>query len=171
VDWERKGGATTMKVAEMLNKNNIPVRLTIIGCETPKYVAESPLTETHGFIDKSSVKGRSTINACLARAHFLTVPSLAECFGIVYAEANSFGVPGIGRQTGGVGEVIKNGVNGMTFHIDAPIESYCAFIEGYFKDQSKYRDLALSSFNEYETRLNWNSAGEKVRSHFKTLLS
>jgi len=171
VDWERKGGDTVMKIAKKLHTNGTPVRLTIIGCETPKSVAESPLTEIHGFIDKDSSKGRAIIDTCLLRAHFLVVPSIAECFGIVYAEANSFGVPSIGRQTGGVEDAIKNGVNGMTFHFDAPIDSYCAFIEGYFNDRSKYRDIALNSFNEYETRLNWNSAGQLVKSHLNTLLS
>lgn len=170
VDWERKGGDTVMQVAEMLQTNNIPVRLTILGCQPPKRIEDNPLTEVHGFVDKATTKGKTLIEECLRRSHFLMVPSLAECFGIVYCEANSFGVPSIGRQTGGVSGAIKNGVNGMAFHPDAQIEAYCAYIEGYFKDPSKYRDLALSSFNEYKTRLNWNSAGKIVKGHIQELI-
>ena len=170
VDWVRKGGELAMAVTEMLNKSGIPTRLTIIGCDVPKVVEDSPFTESLGFIDKDSSDGSSTITDRLIRSHFLMVPSIAECFGIVHCEANSFGIPAIGRQTGGVGEVIKNGVNGMTFHTEATAEAYCAFIEGYFKDQKKYRDLALSSYNEYATRLNWNAAGDRINDHLKELL-
>ena len=65
VDWKMKGGDMVMAVAEMLNANGIPVRVTIIGCDPPKDVADSPLTEVHGFIDKHEPKGMAQLNECI----------------------------------------------------------------------------------------------------------
>lgn len=170
VDWKRKGGDLAYKVAKTLQKSGQDVRLTIIGCDVPKIVAKDEICNVIGFLDKRSPKGIRQLELHLGRSHFLIVPSLAECFGIVYCEANAFGVPSIGRQTGGVGDVIKNGVNGMVFKSDDTVEDYCTFIISHFQDKSKYRDLALRSFNEFENRLNWKVAGRAVKDLMLRLL-
>jgi hypothetical protein len=39
-----------------------------------------------------------------------------------------------------------------------------------FTDQKKYMDMALSSFNEYKTRLNWDYAGRKMKELIEILM-
>ena len=43
------------------------------------------------------------------------------------------------------------------------IEEYCAYISDLFSNYSRYKTLALSSFKEYEARLNWSVAGRTVK--------
>ena len=43
------------------------------------------------------------------------------------------------------------------------ITEYCAYIVDFFVDYSKYKDLALSSFYEYQSRINWRVAGQIVK--------
>jgi len=64
---------------------------------------------------------------------------------------------------GGIPSAISDGKNGQTFPLAASPEAYCEIIEKYFSSKEEYRKLALSSFKEYETRLNWTVSGKKVR--------
>ena len=54
---------------------------------------------------------------CLPVHHCPTDP---EGFGMVYLEANSFGLPVIGSQTGGIPEAIKNNESGLIIEPDQP---------------------------------------------------
>jgi len=170
VDWLRKGGDVALKVAEELNKSGLETELTIIGC---KPILNKPLpnfVKTLGFISKKTEKGKSEINSLLAKSHFLIVPSRAEAFGVVFCEANSFGVPCLSTNVGGIPTVIKDGLNGKTFSKDANIDEYCKYISNLFLNYSHYKKLALSSFNEYQNRLNWSVAGEAVKKLLEDLI-
>lgn len=170
VDWLRKGGDIALKVAEELNKSGLETELTIIGC---KPILNKPLpnfVKTLGFISKKTEKGKSEINSLLAKSHFLIVPSRAEAFGVVFCEANSFGVPCLSTNVGGIPTVIKDGLNGETFSKDANIDEYCTYISNLFLNYSQYKKLAISSFNEYQFRLNWSVTGEAVRKLLKDLI-
>jgi glycosyltransferase involved in cell wall biosynthesis len=90
------------------------------------------------------------------------MPSIAECTPIAFCEANSFGLPCLATNVGGIPSVIRNDVNGTTFALDARPEEYCRYIIQAL-DASRYPELAASSFNEYQTRLNWTTAGETVK--------
>jgi glycosyltransferase involved in cell wall biosynthesis len=98
------------------------------------------------------------ITQLLHDSHFLFVPSRAEAFGIVFCEANAYGLPCLTSYVGGISTIVKDNINGMTFALDAPVARYCDYILDLMRDYSRYEALALSSFNEYQTRLNWNSA-------------
>jgi glycosyltransferase involved in cell wall biosynthesis len=82
---------------------------------------------------------------------------------MVFPEACSFGVPCIATDVGGIPSIIKDGFNGKTFSKDAEIADYCTYISNLFSDYAQYKNLALSSFNEYQSRLNWSVAGQTVR--------
>jgi glycosyltransferase involved in cell wall biosynthesis len=163
VEWFRKGGDIALKVAKELNNQGLPTQLSIVGC---KPVIDEPLpnfVNSLGFISKTSKQGLQTINKLLSTSHFLIVPSLADCTPIVFCEANSFGVPCLTTNVGGIPTIIKDDVNGKTFKKEASIEEYCTYISNLFSDYSQYKRLALSSFNEYQERLNWSVAGKIVK--------
>ncbi|HOJ76715.1 MAG TPA: DUF1957 domain-containing protein [Bacillota bacterium] len=54
-------------------------------------------------------------NQYLAEVNIAIFPSLYEPFGIVALEAMAAGVPVIASKTGGLGETVQDGVNGLTF--------------------------------------------------------
>jgi glycosyltransferase involved in cell wall biosynthesis len=161
VEWERKGGTVALAVTRELNRMGVPAQLTVIGCSPLIEPADSKFVTVLGFVEKN-LSGQAKIHAELSRSHFLIVPSLAECFGIVYCEASAFGVPSIARNVGGVASAIRNDRNGRLFEInDSPI-MMSKWIAAKFRDYEGYRQLARTSREEFEERLNWEVAGEKL---------
>ena len=161
VDWHRKGGDVALAVAELLNQRGIRTELEIVGCDPPRGLPA--FARCHGFISKKTEEGRNRLSELMAGSHFLILPSRAECYGIVFAEASSFGLPSLATRVGGIPTAIHDGENGQTFPIDEGPVKYCDYIETVLSSQQGYRALARSSFNEYSTRLNWSSAGKRVR--------
>jgi len=162
-EWHRKGGDIVLAIADRLHKSNHSVEVTLVGAAPakkmlPSYVRHIP------FISKNTDKGLMQLKRLYQDAHFLFVPSRAEAYGIVFCEANAFGVPCITTYVGGIPEIVKDNINGMTFSLEATAQDYCDFIVDTFSDKNKYEELALSSFNEYQTRLNWNHAAQQVKS-------
>lgn len=172
VDWVRKGGAIALNVAKQLKQQGLEVELTVVGCKPPS--SEHPLPDfvrSVGFINKSSPEGLSKFNHLIAESHFLIVPSKAETYGNVFCEANSFGVPCISTNAGGIATIIRDGVNGKSFAPDTSLEEYCTYIQTLFQNYGDYQKLALSSFNEYQTRFDWSASGNAVRQLLKELVA
>jgi glycosyltransferase involved in cell wall biosynthesis len=160
--WERKGGDIVLAVAKKLHESGHPVELTIVGYTPPNLEQHAAYVRCLGYISKHTPQGRERIQQILAESHFLFVPSRAEAYGIVFCEANAFGVPCLTTHVGGIGTVVKDNVNGMTFGLDAPIDTYCTYIVNALANRETYQQLALASFNEFETRLNWGVAAGNV---------
>ncbi len=161
VAWERKGGPLALEITERLARMGIPVRLDIVGINHP--IDNLPKYATnHGFISKSTPEGLARIASFFSEAHFLLLPTQGESFGIVFSEASSYGLPSVATKTGGVQSAVRTGLNGITFDLDAPVQEYADYIANLWHDREAYEKLALSSFNEYETRLNWDVAGRTI---------
>lgn len=55
---------------------------------------------------------RPSLASLYAASDVFVLPSVNEAYGIVYLEAQQFGLPAIGTTAGGAGEIITDGVNG-----------------------------------------------------------
>ncbi|WP_175059684.1 glycosyltransferase family 4 protein [Thermococcus sp. 2319x1] len=81
-------------------------------------VGEGPLMDELKSRAPSNVEFlgyRGDVENILAESKMLVVPSLREGFGLVIVEANSLGVPVVGRAVGGIKELIRDGKNGYLF--------------------------------------------------------
>ena len=166
VDWHRKGGDTVYAIAKQLNQIGLRTELTVVGCQP---LIDEPIPEfvkSLGFIKKSTPEGKERLRRLIQEAHFLILPSLADCTPMVFPEANSLGVPCISTKVGGIPTVIHDDENGKLFELNSNISEYCNYINFLFTDYSRYQQLAINSFSAYKARLNWQVAGQKV----KTLL-
>ena len=103
----------------------------------------------------------------MSDSHFLLLPSRAETFGVVVCEAGAFGVPAITSNVGGLPSVVNDDVNGKTFSFADGIKEAAAFIADLMTDYGRYQELALSSYGEYQARLNWRVVGRQLRQHIK----
>jgi glycosyltransferase involved in cell wall biosynthesis len=155
-DWRRKGEDRALKVAQELNKMGLNTELTIVGCQPLTGEPLPSFVRWEGFINKYTAEGREKMEELLAASHFLILPTRADCTPLVLTEANSFGVPCLATNVGGIGTIINDGVNGKLFASDAPIAEYCEYVMSLMGDYHAYQELALSSFHEYQTRLNWS---------------
>ncbi|HBP88046.1 MAG TPA: group 1 glycosyl transferase, partial [Nitrospiraceae bacterium] len=160
VDWFRKGGDMALGIADLLNQRGMRTELSIVGCNPQ--ISLPDFVKNHGFISKKTEEGRCFLDKLMTESHFLILPSRAECFGVVFGEASSFGLPSLATKVGGIPTAIQDGKNGQTFPLDESPEKYCDYIERFMSSKQEYNKLALSSYKEYSERLNWVSAGRKV---------
>jgi glycosyltransferase involved in cell wall biosynthesis len=170
IDWFRKGGNVALEVAKKLNNSGLNTELTVVGCQPIVEGSLPDFVKPLGFIQKSTPEGKNKIYQLIANSHFLILPSLADCTPIVFCEANSLGVPCVSRKVGGIPSIIKDDLNGKLFDKDSDSTEYCEYIYNLFMNYSEYQNLALSAFHEYESRLNWKVAGEKIKELLTTII-
>lgn len=160
VEWERKGGPIVLKTLQLLRNKGINASLTICGC-TPDIKNENFITIIP-FINKNTKEGEEKIAGLFHKSHFLFLPSKAECFGIVFCEASSFGVPSLTNDTGGIGGAVVDGINGFKIKNSSP-EVFFELITELIHSPEKYNELAKNSRDFFEEKLNWNSWLKKVK--------
>jgi glycosyltransferase involved in cell wall biosynthesis len=158
VDWQRKGGDIAFETLLVLTQIGIPAELTICGCTPPKNRSH-PDMKIVPYLDKNDPRQYEQLVQLYLEADFLLLPTRNECFGIVFCEANAFGLPAITTCTGGVSEVVRNGENGFVLPLEARGDAYALLIASLYRDAAQYARLVLSSRAAYDERLNWDSWG------------
>lgn len=169
VDWYRKGGPLAVDVAALLNSRGLETELVVAGCDPPSHLPA--FVRRYGFVDKSTESGRRKLATLLAEANFLILPSRAEAYGVVLAEACAYGVPCLTTDTGGIPTVVRNGVNGYVFDTSSPPEVYAAAVWDVHSTSGAYELLARSAFNESRFRLNWRVSGRKAADVIEAVVS
>jgi glycosyltransferase involved in cell wall biosynthesis len=159
VDWQRKGGPLTLAIAQALRDAGVRVELTIAGCD-PGPVPEWAHVE--GFISKREPGGEARLAALFARSHFFMMPSNAEAYGLVYAEAASFGVPSVAIRTGGVPTIIVDGETGLLEEPSTNANGYATRILPYLRDYMVYNRMSNAARRRAVQQLNWDVAGRRV---------
>jgi glycosyltransferase involved in cell wall biosynthesis len=163
VDWIRKGGDAAVETVKILNENGLPAELHVLGCSPPKQNKTFPdYIHFHGFISKETSEGKKQFHDLISAAHFLILPTKADCTPIVFAEFNSYGIPCLTNDVGGITTLIKANINGQTFDLNSSPAEYAHYIKNLFKDYEKYKKMAYRSYEEYANRLNWGKSGEKM---------
>jgi glycosyltransferase involved in cell wall biosynthesis len=158
VEWHRKGGDIAVEIARKLNANGLKTTLSIVGVEPADEIKNLDFVQSYGFIKKSAPDGKKLINNIISQSHFLVLPSRADCTPIVFGEFNAYGIPVITTNEGGIPSIIKNGVNGYMFSKNSDVEVFANQIEALMRSKAKYLELSKSAFNEYKSRLNWDTA-------------
>ena len=162
MEWNRKGGPLVMETLQKLRESGIPAELDIVGCDPP---IQRPQQGIRIFprIDKSTPEGSRLFDSLMGENHFLFVPSRAECFGVVFAEASAYGLPSITTDTGGIPDVVINGENGFRLPLTAGPEDYARTIADLYNDfNERYRPLSLSSYHLYKSHLNWDRWADQM---------
>lgn len=160
MNWKRKGGATAVETARLLNEAGIDTKLRVVGSR-PQGAFPS-FVEFEGFINKNSDEGLSRLVDLYRSADFFILPTLAEAAGIVFSEASSFGLPSLTYATGGVPDYIRNGVNGECLVPGAPASEFAESIERMLLDPTEYEALSAKAFMEYRNRLNWEKSVQQL---------
>lgn len=161
-NWEFKGGPIACEVVEELNKRGIKSKLQVIGCMPQISSRFAPYVELFGVVNKNTPEGYAKFCQLFSEAFCYLMPTRAEAYGHVFAEANAFGLPALGTNTGGVTEIIKDGLNGKAFKLTATIYEYCDFIQRLYEDDDLYIQMCLDSYNEFLNRFVWQDNCRKV---------
>jgi glycosyltransferase involved in cell wall biosynthesis len=162
VDWERKGVPLAIAVTARLRDAGLKASLTVVGCRPPAGVKVPSFVAVKGFLSKTTTAGREELQRELREAHCFVLPSLAECFGIAYAEAAAYAVPSFARSTGGVSTAVIDGVTGRVFPREATAEEYARSILDTMNERDTYLRYAEAARDDFETRLNWGVATRRL---------
>lgn len=162
VNWERKGGAIAVAALRELIARGMDAELTIIGCTPPGDVDLDRITVVP-FLDKNDDVQAERLSSLYLSSDLLILPTRNECYGIVFCEAAAHGVPSIATATGGVPDVIRDGVTGFVLPEDAGGKEYAERILAISSDQKRLSKLRENARNDYEARLNWKIWAERVK--------
>ena len=163
-DWYRKGGICALQVVRLLHEQGQAATLHVVGCTPELMPADLSYVRQYGFLDKNDPAAVDLLRTLYLQSHFFILPSQAEAFGVVYCEANAYGLPCLARSVGGVPTIIKEGVNGYMLLPGEPCEVLVRKVLDTLASPSAYATMAWKSYQEYQQRLNWNRSGEQLKS-------
>lgn len=169
VEWRRKGGDTAMRVVEQLRKNGIRAEITFLGTDPLKHMKSIPdFVHCAGFLSPNKPDELEKMRQLYRSAHFLLQPCRAECFGHIFPEANSFALPAIASNTGGIPTAVRDGINGYCVDVE-DAEAYASRITQLFQSPETYRELAMKAFDDFHERLTWAQSARTVHRLIKQL--
>lgn len=157
-DWQRKGGDIAFETLLALEERGIQAELTVCGCVPPPRYTHRRM-KVIPYLDKNNPDQYHLLEQLYLKSDFLLLPTRNECFGLVFCEANAYGLPVITTHTGGVPEVVKDGQNGFVLPISARGPAYADTIATLYQDDRRYAELVHSSRAAFDERLNWNAWG------------
>lgn len=168
-DWQRKGGAIALETIAELNSRGIDARLDVVGCSVA--VGEAPPNVTfHGFIDKRTAVGRARLEAFYADATFLLLPSFAEAYGIVFAEAAHHGIPSLAYAIGGVTSVVLSGKTGVLLPAAARGSDFADEVARLLDAPDVYKQMSQDALDDARLRLNWDTWAEELEAVVRSRL-
>jgi glycosyltransferase involved in cell wall biosynthesis len=162
VNWEQKGGEIAFEALLELERLGIQCELTIVGCRPPRNISH-PHLRVFPFLNKNDASEREQLTLLYREATFFILPTRAECFSIALCEANAYGIPILATRTGGLPELVRDGVNGFLFPLEARGNHYAARISEVYGNSGAYQALRASSREQFESRLNWDAWAERVK--------
>lgn len=161
-DWERKGGPYAVEVVRQLRSSGVDAHLTVIGCHPPLSADDSAFVTVHGFLASSVPADRERLTRAFEQADFFILPSRAECYGLVFAEAQSYGLPCLGFDAHGVPGVVANGETGLLFPPDLSAQDAASQVVKLASSSERYRTMALQARQRYQRDLNWTAFGHQI---------
>jgi glycosyltransferase involved in cell wall biosynthesis len=170
VHWARKGGDIALETLVELERLGVPAQLTVVGCTPSKQLSHRNLRVFHS-LNKNDLDQRRQLEALYLESDFLLLPTRAECYGVVFCEANAFGLPAISTDTGGVSEIIRNGENGFLLPPSARGAEYARVIADVYADKQRLQQMRRCSRLSFDRRLNWDTWGKTVADLFARFIS
>jgi glycosyltransferase involved in cell wall biosynthesis len=167
-DWDRDGGNLSLEIARKLNSAGLKTELHIIG-EFSQLKKSPDFVIKHVNLPSASAMEQGRLECLLMESHFLMNLSEIDFTGRICAKASAFGLPSLAFAVGGLPSVITDELNGKLFPIGAGTDEIRDYILEKFSSDTAYKALCLSSYNEYEARLNWKTAAKEVIEHLEKI--
>jgi glycosyltransferase involved in cell wall biosynthesis len=175
---EKKGVRYLCEATKLLIERNIAVHTTIVGDgdtrkELEDYVLNSGLEQAITF---TGGLPHEQVAAHYAKADAFVGPSIQsktgwqEAFGLVFAEASATGVPVIATATGGISDIVKDGVNGLTVP-QKDASAIADAVEKLIRDQALCQKLGANGPDFIRQNFAWPVIIEKYKAVFENLLT
>lgn len=171
VDWKRKGGSIAVEACKWLNDNGIDSTLHVVGIKSLNpQIASLPFVENHGFLNKNKPEDYSKLMALYDQADCFLLPTLAECVGVSFCEANAYGVPCFTHDTGGVSDYVLDGENGYLLPLGSSGEDFGKKIKECL-DNNEMERLSTGAVRVAKERLTWDAWAARMSEVINRLTS
>ena len=130
LEWE-KGVHTLIDALPAVVAQHPDLHVVIAGTGTYEAMLHQhgrELTEA-GVVTFTGWLPEDELQALAAAADVAVVPSLYEPFGLVALEAGALGIPLVVARTGGLADIVTDGVSGSTFAAGSPAELSAALLD------------------------------------------
>jgi glycosyltransferase involved in cell wall biosynthesis len=164
-EWGRKGGDIILSAFKYIQNAGVDAHLYIVGCNPFSGSPPEGVT-VHEFIKKSDPEQFALYNKLFSEASLFVLPTRAEAYGLVFAEAAAFATPVIAPNTGGIPSVVDDGKSGVLLPLSADGKEYADTILALWQDKEKLHEMAAYAQVKYNSELNW----DKWRNDFAYLL-
>src|SRR3954451_14836582 len=165
---ERKGLGELIRAFALLPRGHFA--LEIVG-DGPDRKALGDLAENLGIAAEICFAGSLDRKAVADRyraADLFTLPSSAEAFGNVFAEAMASGLPIVGSTVGGIPELVEHGVNGLLIDPGQPL-ALARAIQYLAQDPELRRMMSVRNRAKAEAVLEWSQATSRYLALYDSL--
>jgi glycosyltransferase involved in cell wall biosynthesis len=169
-NWDRKGGQDAVDALNILRSEGYNVRLSIVGASPLTGGLHSDFIHQYGFLRRDVEAESKRLQHLNEEAHFFIMPTHAECCGIVFAEAASYGLPIIARDVGGTSSMVDRNLNAILIGHDDKPNDLADAIRPLLSDSERYRAMSGTSLELFTRRLNWANAVDQAIKIFKDVL-
>ncbi len=172
-EWERKGGPLALEIARGLQASGIvgKVTLHVVGCQPSIQPSDAHLLRSYGMLRRNVPGEAARLQQLLLSSHFLVVPTLAECFGLVFAEAQAFGLPPVSRAVDAVPSIVLDGRTGILQAKQDGPDSYIRRMSVLLENRDVYLAMAFAGRAHFQEKLNWPAFGRGIRNIIEAVLS
>lgn len=170
----RKGLDTLIEAIHRLNNKHPEMKLDVVGddCIDPAYskrlkerVVDWGLEERVIF---HGVVGLEDLRKFYSEADIFVLPSLYEPFGIVFAEAMSFGLPIVATRVGGIPELVEDEGNGFLVP-PGDVDSLADAIDKLASDAELRERFGRRSYEKSGKLSTWEDCGASILKHLQQL--
>ncbi|GAA1444406.1 glycogen synthase [Leifsonia poae] len=184
----QKGLPYLLRAARLLPKE-VQVILCAGAPDTPEIMAEvtrgveALQAERDGVVWIDRLLSQEELRVALTASTVFVCPSVYEPLGIVNLEAMACGLPVVGTATGGIPEVIVDGVTGRLVPIqqaddgtgtptnpDAFVAELAAALIDVVSDPERAALMGAAGRLRAETAFSWTSIGEQTRAIYRSLV-
>jgi glycosyltransferase involved in cell wall biosynthesis len=151
-----------LDIVQRVNASGIRAKLQIIGCEPPIDGDSREHVQLHGYLSPENSDDRTRMVNAFTQADFFLLPSRAECFGLVFAEAQSYGLPCIALDCHGIPGVVENRKTGLLFDAATSAERIVEMVIRLARDRTNYLKMAEAARMKFANELNWDSFGTRL---------
>jgi starch synthase len=185
----QKGLPYLLRAARLLPKD-VQVILCAGAPDTPEIMAEvtrgveALQAERDGVVWIDRLLSQEELRVALTASTVFVCPSVYEPLGIVNLEAMACGLPVVGTATGGIPEVIVEGVTGRLVPIeqaddgtgtptnpDAFVAELAAALIDVVNDPERAALMGAAGRLRAETSFSWDSIAEQTREIYRSLVS
>jgi glycogen synthase len=165
---ERKGLGDLIRALALLERGRFEVE--IVGGGADQRVLQD-LANRLGVAEEVRFLGplpRVEVAERYRAADLFTLPSSAEAFGNVFAEALASGLPIVGSATGGIPDLVEHGSNGLLVP-PGDVHSLAGAIRYLADDPELRTEMALRNRAKAETTLEWAQVTRRYQSLYEAL--